>query len=173
MNEQDLCCLVDPDALDPEVRSLGEHLAVSRNALIALPHPMRQELHQVLARAELNVGEIVAATHPRRPRAVGGTAQKSLQGDTLSIRNCVVVEAEFARDRCRQNRCAYRVSVRQSSSQIGGEPDGTEQLDDAQTAQASIERHVVKVRQRQGVAQRLVGARAACPGYLPIVGAPV
>jgi len=52
-NEQDLCCLVDPDALDPEVRSLGDHLAVSRDLLMALADPMRQDL--VLA--SYNAGE--------------------------------------------------------------------------------------------------------------------
>lgn len=36
VNEQDVCCLVTPEALDPEVRTLGEHLAVSRNLLTAL-----------------------------------------------------------------------------------------------------------------------------------------
>ena len=34
LNEQDTCCLVDPGALDPEVRTLGDHLAVSRDLLI-------------------------------------------------------------------------------------------------------------------------------------------
>lgn len=67
VNEQDVCCLVDPDALDPEVRSLGEHLAVSRDLLIALADPMRQDLVQLLARAELNVGEISERVTLSRP----------------------------------------------------------------------------------------------------------
>ena len=58
LNEADLCCLVDPNALAPEVRSLGDHLALSRDLLIALADPMRQDLVQLLARAELNVGDI-------------------------------------------------------------------------------------------------------------------
>ena len=58
LNEQDTCCLLNPGALDAEVRSLGEHLAVSRDLLTALADPMRQDLVQLLARAELNVGEI-------------------------------------------------------------------------------------------------------------------
>jgi DNA-binding transcriptional ArsR family regulator len=37
---------------------LGEHLALSRDLLTALADPMRQDLVQLLARAELNVGEI-------------------------------------------------------------------------------------------------------------------
>src|SRR5947199_1510515 len=64
---QDLCCLVDPDALDPEVRSLGEHLAVSRDLLIALADPMRQDLVQLLARAELNVSDIAERVTLSRP----------------------------------------------------------------------------------------------------------
>ena len=46
VTDQDVCCLVDRGALDPEVRSLGEHLAVSRDLLIALADPMRQDLVQ-------------------------------------------------------------------------------------------------------------------------------
>jgi DNA-binding transcriptional ArsR family regulator len=67
ITEQDLCCLVDPGALDAEVRTLGEHLAVSRNLLIALADPMRQDLVQILARAELNVGEIAERVTLSRP----------------------------------------------------------------------------------------------------------
>jgi DNA-binding transcriptional ArsR family regulator len=67
VNAQDVCCLVDPGALDPEVRSLGEHLAVSRDLLIALADPMRQDLVQLLARAELNVGEIAERVTLSRP----------------------------------------------------------------------------------------------------------
>ena len=67
VNEQDVCCLVDPAALDPEVRSRGEHLALSRDLLIALADPMRQDLVQLLARAELNVGEIADRVTLSRP----------------------------------------------------------------------------------------------------------
>ena len=86
VNEQDLCCLVDPGALDPEVRSLGEHLAISRDLLTALADPMRQDLVQLLARAELNVGEIAervtlgpadrfASPEPAAPRRPGPRSQ--------------------------------------------------------------------------------------------------
>jgi ArsR family transcriptional regulator len=67
VNAQDVCCLVDPAALDPEVRTLGEHLAVSRDLLTALADPMRQDLVQLLARAELNVGEISERVTLSRP----------------------------------------------------------------------------------------------------------
>ncbi|MBV9131086.1 MAG: helix-turn-helix transcriptional regulator [Chloroflexi bacterium] len=67
MVEQDVCCLVDPGALDAEVRSLGEHLAISRDLLIALADPMRQDLVQLLARGELNVGEIAERVTLSRP----------------------------------------------------------------------------------------------------------
>jgi ArsR family transcriptional regulator len=67
LNEADVCCLVDPGALDPEVRSLGDHLALSRDLLIALADPMRQDLVQLLARAELNVGEIAERVTLSRP----------------------------------------------------------------------------------------------------------
>jgi DNA-binding transcriptional ArsR family regulator len=64
---QDVCCLVDPGALEPAVRSLGEHLAISRDLLTALADPMRQDLVQLLARGELNVGEIAARVTLSRP----------------------------------------------------------------------------------------------------------
>ena len=67
LNEEDTCCLVDPGALDPEVRTLGDHLAVSRNLLLALADPMRQDLVQLLARAELNVGDIADKVTLSRP----------------------------------------------------------------------------------------------------------
>jgi ArsR family transcriptional regulator, arsenate/arsenite/antimonite-responsive transcriptional repressor len=67
IDRQDVCCLVDPAALDPEVRSLGDHLAISRNLLIALADPMRQDLVQLLARAELNVGDIADKVTLSRP----------------------------------------------------------------------------------------------------------
>jgi hypothetical protein len=41
--DSDACCLVDPRALDPEVRTLSDHLALSRDLLIALADPLRQE----------------------------------------------------------------------------------------------------------------------------------
>lgn len=67
ISDQDVCCLVNPSALDPEVRALGEHLAVSRDLLLALADPMRQDLVQLLARAELNVGEIAERVTLSRP----------------------------------------------------------------------------------------------------------
>lgn len=67
LNSQDSCCLVDPSGLDPEVRTLGEHLAISRDLLTALADPMRQDLVQLLARAELNVGEIAERVTLSRP----------------------------------------------------------------------------------------------------------
>ena len=67
LNEADVCCLVDPSALDPEVRTLGDHLALSRDLLIALADPMRQDLVQILARAELNVGDIAERVTLSRP----------------------------------------------------------------------------------------------------------
>ena len=67
LEAQDVCCLVDRGALDPEVRSLGDHLALSRDLLIALADPMRQDLVQILARAELNVGDIAEKVTLSRP----------------------------------------------------------------------------------------------------------
>jgi len=67
VGDQDVCCLVDPSALDPEVRTLGDHLALSRDLLIALADPMRQDLVQILARAELNVGDIAERVTLSRP----------------------------------------------------------------------------------------------------------
>ena len=67
VNASDMCCLVDPTALDPEVRTLGEHLAVSRDLLIALAEPMRQDLVQLLARGELNVSDIAERVTLSRP----------------------------------------------------------------------------------------------------------
>jgi DNA-binding transcriptional ArsR family regulator len=67
LDAPDLCCLVDPSALDPEVRTLGDHLALSRDLLIALADPMRQDLVQLLARTELNVGEIAERVTLSRP----------------------------------------------------------------------------------------------------------
>ena len=67
IGDSDVCCLVDPSALDPEVRTLGDHLALSRDLLIALADPMRQDLVQILARAELNVGDIAERVTLSRP----------------------------------------------------------------------------------------------------------
>ncbi len=67
LNEEDTCCLVDPGALDPEVRSIGDHLALSRDLLMALADPMRQDLVQLLARNELNVGDIAERVTLSRP----------------------------------------------------------------------------------------------------------
>lgn len=53
--------------LDPEVRSLGDHLAASKELLSALADPARQGLVQVIAREELNVGEIAARVTLSRP----------------------------------------------------------------------------------------------------------
>ena len=64
---EDLCCLVDPAALDPAVRTLGDPLAASRDLLNALADPMRQDLVQLLARAELNVGDIADKVTLSRP----------------------------------------------------------------------------------------------------------
>src|SRR2546423_15564649 len=67
MADSDVCCLVDPTSLDPEVRTVGDHLARSRDLLIALSDPMRQDLVQILARAELNVGDIADRVTLSRP----------------------------------------------------------------------------------------------------------
>ncbi len=63
----DVCCLKDPAALGPEVRTLRDHLVASRELLNALADPARQDLVQVLARAELNVGEIADRVTLSRP----------------------------------------------------------------------------------------------------------
>jgi DNA-binding transcriptional ArsR family regulator len=67
LNSADTCCLVDRAALDPEVRTLGDHLATSRDLLLALADPMRQDLVQLLARAELNVSDIADRVTLSRP----------------------------------------------------------------------------------------------------------
>ncbi|MBI4494377.1 MAG: winged helix-turn-helix transcriptional regulator [Chloroflexi bacterium] len=54
------CCFIDLAALAPEVRTLHDHLVASREMLEALADPARQDLVQVLARNELNVGEVAA-----------------------------------------------------------------------------------------------------------------
>ena len=67
LRHQDECCLVDPGALDPEVRTLGDHLALSRDLLLALADPARQDLVQLLAHGESNVSDISARVTLSRP----------------------------------------------------------------------------------------------------------
>jgi DNA-binding transcriptional ArsR family regulator len=67
LQDEDACCLVAPEALSPEVRLLRDHLVASRDLLAALADPARQDLIQVLARAELNVGEIAEQVTLSRP----------------------------------------------------------------------------------------------------------
>ncbi len=64
---EDACCLRDVTALAPEVRTLRDHLVASRDLLDALADPARQDLVQVLARGELNVGEVAALVTLSRP----------------------------------------------------------------------------------------------------------
>ncbi len=63
----DECCLVDLAGLDPQVRTLRDHLVASRDLLVALADPARQDLVQVLARSELNVGQISERVTLSRP----------------------------------------------------------------------------------------------------------
>jgi DNA-binding transcriptional ArsR family regulator len=58
---------VDPAALSPEVRALGDHLVASRDMLTALGDPVRQDLVQLLARGELNVGDLAERVMLSRP----------------------------------------------------------------------------------------------------------
>jgi DNA-binding transcriptional ArsR family regulator len=67
ITDADTCCLRDVGSLAPEVRSLRDHLVASRELLDALADPARQDLVQVLARSELNVGEIAAQVTLSRP----------------------------------------------------------------------------------------------------------
>ena len=67
MEVDDACCLRDLDRLTPEVRDLRDHLVASRQLLDALADSARQDLVQVLARAELNVGDIAAHVTLSRP----------------------------------------------------------------------------------------------------------
>ncbi len=57
----DACCLA------PEVQTLRQHLVASREMLMALADPARQDLVQLLARGERNVSEIVAHISLSRP----------------------------------------------------------------------------------------------------------
>lgn len=61
------CCLRAPELLGPEVRRLRQHLLASRDLLEALADPARQDLVPLLARGELNVGEIAAHVTLSRP----------------------------------------------------------------------------------------------------------
>ena len=56
-----------PDALSPEVKQLRDHLVVSRDLLSALADPARQDLVQLLAREELNVGDVSSRVTLSRP----------------------------------------------------------------------------------------------------------
>src|SRR5258708_20173147 len=67
VGDEDVCCLVAPDALSPEVRQLRDHLVASRDLLDALADPARQDLVQLLARQELNVGDIASRVTLSRP----------------------------------------------------------------------------------------------------------
>src|SRR5260370_21363427 len=67
IGDEDVCCLVAPDSLSPEVRQLRDHLVASRDLLDALADPARQDLVQLLARQELNVGDIASRVTLRRP----------------------------------------------------------------------------------------------------------
>ena len=67
ISDEDVCCLVAPDALSPEVKLLRDHLAASRDLLDALADPARQDLVQLLARQELNVGDIADKVTLSRP----------------------------------------------------------------------------------------------------------
>jgi hypothetical protein len=58
--------------LDPEVRTLGDHLALSRDLLIAPADPTRRDLVDILASAELSAGgaaadgtELTASSWPK------------------------------------------------------------------------------------------------------------
>ena len=67
IGDADVCCLVAPDALSAEVKQLRDHLVASRDLLDALADPARQDLVQLLARAELNVGDIASRVTLSRP----------------------------------------------------------------------------------------------------------
>jgi ArsR family transcriptional regulator, arsenate/arsenite/antimonite-responsive transcriptional repressor len=67
VQSEDACCLVDPAALDADVRTLRGHLVASRDLLAALADPARQDLVQLLARTELNVGELAERVTLSRP----------------------------------------------------------------------------------------------------------
>jgi ArsR family transcriptional regulator, arsenate/arsenite/antimonite-responsive transcriptional repressor len=53
--------------LDSEVRTLGGHLEANSELFSSLADPVRQALVQVLAREELNVGDVAARVTLSRP----------------------------------------------------------------------------------------------------------
>ncbi|MBV9577804.1 MAG: hypothetical protein JO057_04345 [Chloroflexi bacterium] len=55
---QDVCCLVDPQALDPPVRSRGEHLPVSRPSL-----DMTDEMLTLVEKNRLERGVTLSRLH--------------------------------------------------------------------------------------------------------------
>lgn len=59
--------MIDVQCLDPQVRTLRDHLRASTEMLNALSDPARQDLVQVLARGELNAGQIAARFSLSRP----------------------------------------------------------------------------------------------------------
>jgi DNA-binding transcriptional ArsR family regulator len=59
--------LIDVCCLDPEVKTLREHLFDSTAMLAALADPARQDLVLVLARNELNVTDVAARIDLSRP----------------------------------------------------------------------------------------------------------
>jgi ArsR family transcriptional regulator, arsenate/arsenite/antimonite-responsive transcriptional repressor len=67
IGDEDVCCLVAPNALSAEVRQLRDHLVASRDLLDALADPARQDLVQLLAREQLNVGDIASRVTLSRP----------------------------------------------------------------------------------------------------------
>jgi ArsR family transcriptional regulator len=67
IGDEDVCCLLAPDSLSPEVMQLRDHLVASRDLLDALADPARQDLVQLLARQELNVGDIASRVTLSRP----------------------------------------------------------------------------------------------------------
>ena len=67
IGDEDVCCLVAPNALSPEVMQLRDHLVASRDLLDALADPARQDLVQLLAREELNVSDIASRVTLSRP----------------------------------------------------------------------------------------------------------
>ena len=66
IGEEEVCCLIDPGALDADVRTLGEHLATSRDLLIALADPMRPGSSSWPA-PNWHVGEIAERVTLTRP----------------------------------------------------------------------------------------------------------
>src|SRR5713226_1805851 len=94
IGDEDVCCLVAPDSLSPEVMQLRDHLVASRDLLDALADPARQDLVQVLARQERNVGDIASRVTLSRPTVShhllilkrAGLVRTRKQGDRKSTR---------------------------------------------------------------------------------------